>query len=135
MPGSNQTVSAASCASKVATLTYSSGSNPAPPFNAYVVVSGVSPSGYNGTYQVTATGTNTIGYQVSSCPTSGSGGSFSTAVYSAYYPNGNDQYSIDGNGLQDLHDLLPGRERAPGDDRDGCGPWVLGQSQQPRSGP
>ena len=84
-------------------------STPTPPAkNSYIVVSGVTPAGYNGTYQVTNSYSTYVTYSVSSCPgTYSSGGTLISAGYTSYYPNGNQDMSVDGAGSQTYTTYYP----------------------------
>ncbi len=97
-PGTALTVTTATCTSNVVTLNFASTSNP-PATNSYVVVSGVTPSGYNGSYQVTGSHSTSITYAVSSCPgTYSSGGTDMSESVNTYDGDNNVTFARDDQG-------------------------------------
>jgi YD repeat-containing protein len=108
IPGTSLSVaSGTSCAGNVVSLYFPSGSTP-PAVNSYIIVTGVTPSGYDGTYQVATSHSTYVTYSVGTCPgTYTSGGNLISATYTAYYANGNQEYSIDGAGSEELDTYYP----------------------------
>jgi YD repeat-containing protein len=91
-PGAIVTETGASSSSGTATLTFSS--TTAPIVGATIVVSGVTNTAYDGTFQVTAASTTSVSYAVSGSPGASSGGSFyqiqgnvTSLTYNSTYPN------------------------------------------------
>jgi len=97
-PGTTLSVSSASCSSSVVTIVYGTTTG-LPVANSYVLVAGVSVSGYNGSYQVTASNADYITYGVASCPgSSGTGGTTVVETVNTYDADGNTTQTRDDQG-------------------------------------
>jgi len=107
-PGTTETITTASCSGTTATVSFTAGSNPVPPVNAYVSVSGVNPSGYNGSFQLTGSGSNSVSYTVPSCTgmTYVSGGSMVGETVNTYDGDGNLIFSRDDVGDHEICRVL-----------------------------
>jgi hypothetical protein len=86
-PGYSMAVKAATWAAGTATIVTAVDHEFAT--NQYIVVSGVSPAGYNGTFQITVTGPNTFTYALGTSPGTGGGGTAAgVAVTAATWAGG-----------------------------------------------
>lgn len=107
VPGFSFATTGGSCSGGQATLSFASAAFP-PVAYSYVVVSGVSPSSYDGTFQVLPPTSNTsVTYAVGTCLGYTGAGTVATASYDAYYPNGNSDYSVDADGNQTYTTYYP----------------------------